>query len=62
MKWLKRAGEFRRKELEKSRSKFQYHFEKIEKKSPECAIAARLEIGLLSRNVRTVSSSSTVAY
>jgi hypothetical protein len=58
MKWLKRAGELRRKELEKSRSEFHDLFEKIEEKSPECAIIAKVEIGLLARQVCTLSSSS----
>lgn len=62
MKWLKCVGELQRKELEKSRAEYIDHFEKLEKKSPECAFAARLEIGILTRNVCTLSSSNAAAY
>lgn len=62
MEWLKRTGELRRKELEKSRGEFHDDFEEIEKRSPECAIVARVEIGVLTRRVCTLSSSSAAAY
>lgn len=62
MKWLKHTGELRRKELEKSRREFHDHLEKLERKSPEYAIAAKLEFGTLTRDVRTLSGSSAVAY
>jgi hypothetical protein len=63
MKWLSCAGELRRKELEKTRSKFHDEIsETIEKTSPECAVHAKLEFGGLTRSVCTLSSSSAVAY
>jgi hypothetical protein len=62
MKWLERTGGLRRKELEKSRSEFHDHFEMIDKSSPECAIAARVEFGTLTRKVRPLPSFSVAAY
>lgn len=62
MKWLKRTGEFRRKEFEKSRSELHDRFERIEERSPECAMATRVEFGMATRKVCTLSSSSAATY
>jgi hypothetical protein len=63
MKWLSRTNEFRRKEFKKIRSEIHDEIsETIEKKSPECAVAARLAFGGLARGVCTLSSFSAVAY
>jgi hypothetical protein len=62
MKWLKCAGELRIKELEKSRSEFHDHFEKMEKEFPECTIPTKVKIGVLTRQVCTLSISSAAAH
>lgn len=62
MKWLKHAGELRKNELEKSRAEILDQFKKIEKQSPECAIAVKLEFRTLTHDVCTLFSFSAVAY
>jgi hypothetical protein len=53
---LECAGKLRKKELERSRGEFHNSFKRLEKKSYECAIAARLEFGKLTQDVHTLSS------
>ena len=63
MKWLKCAGELRIKEVEKSRSEFRDHFEKMEKGVPQITrFPLKVKIGVLTRQVCTLSISSAAAH